>query len=402
MPGDEITAHYTGTLDDGTKFDSSRDRNKAFVFTLGQGRVIKGWDQGFARMKKGEKAMLRCRSDYAYGNSPTGSIPAGATLNFDVELINFGPKKKEKWEMTDQEKISEATAIKERGGSSFKNGDFTQAAMLYSEAADFVDEVDSATELWVTCQLNASQAYLNLKDYPSAAEKASLALNKDPGNLKALYRRGLARNHLGLADEALLDLNRALELDPENKPVKNEIVKAKKMIQEAKKKTKAMYGNMFSKISVYDDKQVPVAAVVHSSENKKVFFDITIGGEPVGRIVMELYNSVVPKTAQNFLSLCRGDAGNASTGQKKHYKGCAFHRVISGFMIQGGDFTRGDGTGGESIYGAKFADENFIVKHTEAGLLSMANAGPNTNGSQFFITAGPTPHLDGKHVVFGR
>ena len=174
------------------------------------------------------------------------------------------------------------------------------------------------------------------------------------------------------------------------------------MIQEAKKKTKAMYGNMFSKISVYDDKQVPVSAVVHSSENKKVFFDITIGDEPVGRIVMELYNSIVPKTAQNFLQLCRGDAGNATTGQKKHYKGSAFHRVISGFMIQGGDFTRGDGTGGESIYGAKFADENFTVKHTEAGLLSMANAGPNTNGSQFFITAGPTPHLDGKHVVFGR
>lgn len=174
------------------------------------------------------------------------------------------------------------------------------------------------------------------------------------------------------------------------------------MIQEAKKKTKAMYGNMFSKISVYDDKQTPISTVVHSSDNKKVFFDITIGGESVGRIVMELYNSIVPKTAQNFLSLCRGDSGNATTGQKKHYKGSSFHRVISGFMIQGGDYTRGDGTGGESIYGPKFADENFVVKHTEAGLLSMANAGPNTNGSQFFITAGPTPHLDGKHVVFGR
>jgi peptidylprolyl isomerase len=334
-PGDEITAHYTGTLDDGTKFDSSRDRNKTFVFTIGQGRVIKGWDQGFARMKKGEKALLRCRSDYAYGNTPTGSIPAGATLNFDVELINFGPKKKEKWEMTDAEKTSEATATKEKGGAAFKAGDFLNAANLYSEAADVIDEVASATDLWVTCQLNAAQSFLNLKEYPSAAEKTSLALNKDPNNLKALYRRGLARNHLGLAEEALADLTRALELDPENKPVKNEIAKAKKMIQEAKKKTKAMYGNMFSKISVYDDKQVPVTAIVHSGDNKKVFFDITIGGEPAGRIVMELYNSIVPKTAQNFLSLCRGDAGEATTGQKKHYKGSAFHRVISGFMIQG-------------------------------------------------------------------
>lgn len=134
----------------------------------------------------------------------------------------------------------------------------------------------------------------------------------------------------------------------------------------------------------------------------QVFFDITIGGESVGRIVMELFNNIVPRTAENFRALCVGDKGNASTGQPLHYRGCAFHRVIRDFMVQGGDFTKGDGTGGESIYGSRFADENFSVKHTQEGLLSMANAGPGTNGSQFFITSGPTPHLDGKHVVFGR
>eukprot|EP01079_Euglenida_sp_SAG-EU17-18_P008013 gene8014-1430_t len=150
-------------------------------------------------------------------------------------------------------------------------------------------------------------------------------------------------------------------------------------------------------MATYPDATLPINPL-----NPKTFFDLSIGQVPAGRIVFELFADAVPQTAENFRALCTGVCGMGNSGKNLHYLGSTFHRIIPNFMCQGGDFTAGDGRGGESIYGHKFPDESFRGKagrHFGPGTLSMANAGPNTNGSQFFLTTAHTPHLDGKHVV---
>lgn len=188
-------ALYKGTLTDGTVFDQNDDRDSPFKFTLGNGQVIKGWDQGFATMKKGERAILACGPDFAYGarGSPP-KIPPGATLHFEVELLGFHDKKKEKWELSDEEKLASGAKLKETGNDHFKVGKNKEAADDYTEAISFLEDLtnEEAVKLLNVCRLNAAMAYLRTKNYSKTIEHTTKVLEKEPNNSKGLYRRGVA------------------------------------------------------------------------------------------------------------------------------------------------------------------------------------------------------------------
>eukprot|EP01062_Namystynia_karyoxenos_P082461 TRINITY_DN9292_c1_g1_i1.p1 TRINITY_DN9292_c1_g1~~TRINITY_DN9292_c1_g1_i1.p1 ORF type:complete len:489 (+),score=172.09 TRINITY_DN9292_c1_g1_i1:75-1541(+) len=423
--GAEVSVHYTGTLHTpedrrGEKFDSSRDRGDYFKFIVGQQQVIKGWDKGVASMKKNERAILRCRSDYAYGDSGAGAqIPAGATLDFDVQLFDWAEKQKEPWELTTPEKLEQASKCKERGTAAFKTQSWQEALSQYEKGVSYLDDLDDEVDaveqlrpLLLSLSLNVAAVGLKTGDTGKTISAADKVLAKDPDNVKALFRRGQARVARGEHEDAVGDFKRCAELDPGNKEVERALAKAQQGAKAARQKEKEMLKGMFGGLAKHSAEQEAAKAKAEAEaralaaerrkSNPKVWFDITIGGEPSGRIEFELYSHCAPKTAENFRALCTGEKGVGKAGKPLHYKGCVFHRIIPGFMCQGGDFTNGDGTGGESIYGEKFADEDFSELHTKKGLLSMANAGKDTNGSQFFITVAETRHLDGKHVVFGE
>lgn len=357
--GYEVQAHYTGRLLDGTKFDSSVDRGQPFKFTIGVGQVIKGWDQGFASMKIGEKAMLKCKPEYAYGASGSPpKIPANATLEFEVELLGFTEKTKEKWQMTTEERLKQSEKLKAEGTELFQKKEFAKATTKYEEAANYAagegisgnDIPEGERPMFVSCWSNAAMCHIKEKKWTEAVQACNhvLEIDDEGSNVKALYRRGLARLKMGFLKEAKEDLMAAYKVDNANKDVRRALQQLKEAAAEAKKKEKEAFGGFFSKVDMYKEKAGPLIPNA-KGDNPHVFFDIKQGDEDLGRIVMQIYKDITPKTAENFRSLCTGEKGNCSTGQPLHYKGCTFHRVIKNFMLQGGDFTKGDGTGGEWV-----------------------------------------------------
>jgi len=256
-PGSKVKVHYVGTLMDGSKFDSSRDRSGFFEFKIGQGQVIKGWDEGVATMHKGELATLICRHDYAYGESGSPpKIPGKATLKFEVELFSWKEERKQKWELSDEQKVETASAYKTKGTAAFNAGSFDEAQEWYHDAADLLDTADfsngypagredEAKNLLLSCQLNEAQMCIKQEDWAMTTSVCSTVLQREPDNFKALFRRGLALSKSGEYADAKKDLLAASKIDPKSKEVRNAFAACKEAAEAAKAKEKALASKMF-------------------------------------------------------------------------------------------------------------------------------------------------------------
>ena len=256
-----------------------------------------------------------------------------------------------------------------------------------------------------TILTNMSVCTNSTQDWAETVRNCAKAVEIDAGHAKAHFLKGVAERNLHKYDDATVSIKTAIKLMPNDKKIREEF----ELLKEQKKKHSASQGSVFKAFlseGIYNEKVSEITRKEYSlpkfdPANPQVFMDFKIGDQEPARVVFELFQGKTPKTAENFRALCTGEKGETD-GLALHYKGNLFHRIIKDFMMQGGDFEKENGTGGRSIYGHKFEDEKVWLPHNTPGLLSMANSGPNTNGSQFFVTFRETPHLDGKHTVFGR
>lgn len=294
-------------------------------------------------------------------------------------------------EETDDEAamLAKATQVKEEGTALYKQEKYREAYDKWLEALGTIPEGEdykmNLARLILSLHLNLAQVCLQLKDWAQVVVHASAAVELEPASCsKALYRRGIAQDQLGKVKLATEDLHKAARLDPRNPEIRKKFEEVRKKAQDLEDEE--------DRPPVHDVPSLP-----------RAFLDIAIGSKPPVRLVFALYKDSCPKTVENFRQLCTGEhKGLSERGKPFHYKGSVLHRMMPDLMIQGGDFETANGTGGESIYGRRFEDETFGDKHNRRGLLVMANDGPNTNGSQFFILFSPQEHLDRHHVVFGE
>jgi len=408
VDGNEVKINYEAKYQKAL-YDKNED-NKPFSVKIGAHQGMKGIEIALKTMKVGEKSRYIFRPQYAYGNTKVHPfVPENSTIKYQIELLEIVGRNAEIDSMNYEDKVEKAKTFKEEGVQKFKEGNFREAKEKFEEAVKYLDKFTNKSEENETegCQLyqsvltNLCNCCNKLKEYYTLITHANLGLKINDSLPKLYYFRTIAYIQTAEFENAEKDI-KSLEklLSEEEKKTAgidylNQMLEKKKIEYNSRRKK-------FSKVAfshdVYKDAgyQKPISPPEEPNQkNSIVFLDIKIGSNPKKRIKIELFNNIVPKTANNFRSLCTGE--NNIT-----YKGSKLFRIVKKIFIQGGDFEKNDGTGGYSIYGDKFEDENFYYSHSREGLLSMINEGKNTNGSQFFITLRDLKWYDEKHVVFGR